>query len=120
MAAPNIVNVATITGKTVGIALTTDLTTNLLSNPTSSDKVYKVNTIIVSNIDGSNAADVTIDWYNGSVGYKLASTVQVPADSTLFVLSKDNAIYLEENSSIRGGASANGDLECIISYEEIS
>lgn len=120
MAAPNIVNVATITGKTTGAALGTTLTTSLLANSASSGKVFKINTIIVANVDGANAADATIEYYDGSTGYKLANTIAVPADSTLIVLSKDTAIYLQEGESIRGGASAASDLECVISYEEIS
>ena len=120
MAAPNIVNVATITGKTTGAALGTTLTTSLLANSASSGKVFKINTIIVANVDGANAADATIEYYDGSTGYKVANTIAVPADSTLIVLSKDTAIYLQEGESIRGGASAAGDLECVISYEEIS
>lgn len=120
MAAPNIVNVATITGKTTGAALGTTLTTSLLANSASSGKVFKINTIIVANVDGANAADATIEYYDGTTGYKLANTIAVPADSTLIVLSKDTAIYLQEGDSIRGGASAAGDLECVISYEEIS
>lgn len=120
MAAPNIVNVATITGITTGAALTTSLTTPLLSNSAASGKVFRINSILVSNVDGTNAADVTIDWYDGTTGFKLANTVAVPADTTLIVLGKDTPIYLEENTSIRGGASATGDLECVISYEEIS
>lgn len=120
MAAPNIVNVATITGKTTGAALTTTLTTSLLANSASSGKVFKINTIIVSNVDGTSAASVTIDHYDGSNAYKLASTISVPADSTMVLLDKSSAIYLEEGQSIRGGAGAASDLEVIISYEEIS
>jgi hypothetical protein len=120
MAAPNIVNVSTIIGKTTGAALTTTLTTTLLTNSSGSNKVFKINSIIVANVDGTNSADVTVDWYNGTTGYKLANTITVPADATLVVVGKDTPIYLEENTSIRGGASANGDLECVISYEEIS
>jgi hypothetical protein len=120
MAAPNIVNVNTITAKTTGAALGTTLTTSLLSNSASSGKVFKVNTIIVANVDGTNDATVTIDYYNGTTGYKLASTINVPADATVVVLDKNSALYLEEGDSIRGGASAASDLECVISYEEIS
>lgn len=120
MTAPNIVNVATITGKTTGAALGTTLTTSLLANSASSGKVFKINTVIVANVDGANAADATIEYYDGTTGYKLANTISVPADSTLIVLSKDTAIYLQEGESIRGGASAASDLECVISYEEIS
>ena len=62
---------------------------------------------------------MTISFHNGSTDYYLASTVSIPADSTLIVLGKDAPIYLEENQTIRGGASAAGDLDCIISYEEL-
>ena len=64
-------------------------------------------------------ADVTISWYNGATDFYLASTVAVPADTTLIVLGKDAPIFLEEGQSLRGGASANGDLDVIISYEEL-
>ena len=120
MAAPNIVNVSTITAKTTGATLDTTLTTSLLANSTSSGKVFKVNTILVSNVDGSNAADLTIEYYDGSNSYKLASTISVPAESTLVLIDKNSAFYLEEGVSIRGGASAANDLQVIISYEEIS
>ena len=119
MAAPNIVNVTSILGKTTAAALDTTLTTSLLANGSSSDKLLKLNSIIVANKDGTSAASVTISWYNGSTDFYLASTVNVPADSTLIVMGKDSPIYLEEGQSIRGGASANGDLDVIISYEEL-
>jgi len=120
MAAPNLVNVTTILGKTTGAALDTSTTTSLLANSSSSGKVYKINSIIVANVDGTSAADVTVSFYNGSTDYHLAKTVTVPADSTLIVLGKDSPIYLEENHSIRGGASANSDLEIVISYEDLT
>ena len=122
MAAPNIVNVSTITGITTGRALTTSLTTALVMNPASSGKVFKVNAIVVSNVDGSSAADASIEFYDASAtaATRIASTVTVPADSTLIVSDKNAAFYLEEGDIIRGGASANSDLECLISYEELS
>ena len=120
MAAPNILNASIITGKQYGAALDTSTTTSLLANAASSDDLYKINSIIVSNVDGSSAADVTVSWYNGSTDFHLAKTVTVPADSTLIVLGKDSPIYLEENHSIRGGASANSDLEIVISYEDLT
>ena len=119
MAAPNLVNVSSIYGKTMGAALSTTTTTSLLANASGSNKLLKINSIIVSNVDGSNAADATISWYNGTTDYRLARTVAVPADSTLVVIGKDPPIYLEENHSIRGGASAASDLEIVISYEEL-
>ena len=124
MANPNIVNVTTITGKTTYAALTTTLNTVLLANSAASGKVFKVNSIMVSNVDGSSAADVTIDINTSAGGsgtsYALASTIAVPADATLSVIDKTNSFYLEEDKSIIGGASAANDLEIVISYEEIN
>ena len=124
MAAPNIVNVSTITGKTTYAALDTTLTTVLLANSASSGKVFKINSIMVSNVDGTSAADVTIDINTAAAGsgtsYALANTISVPADATLSLIDKTNSFYLEEDKSILGGASADSDLEIVISYEEIS
>jgi hypothetical protein len=124
MANPNIVNVTDIRGKTTYAALTTTLTTVLLANAASSGKVLKINSIMVSNVDGTSAADVTIDINTAAAGsgtsYALANTISVPADATLSVIDKTNAFYLEEDKSILGGASANSDLEVVISYEEIN
>ena len=124
MANPNIVNVTSILGETTYAALTTTLTTVLLANAASSGKVYKVNSIMVANVDGTNAADVTVDINTAAAGsgtsYALANTIAVPADATLSVVDKTNSFYLEEDKSILGGASANSDLEIVISYEEIN
>ena len=124
MANPNIVSVNSIFGNTTGIALTTTLTTVLLANASSSGKVFKIESIMVANVDGTNAADVTIDWNTDAGGtgtsFALAATISVPADATLNLVDKNSSFYLMENQSIIGGASADSDLECIISYEEIS
>lgn len=119
MTAPNIVNVTTITGKTAVLKATTSATA-IVTNSAASNKVYKINSIIVANIDGTNSADITIDLYRASTSYALASTITVPADSTLIVLSKETPIYLEEDDVIRCTASATGDLDVTCSYEEIS
>ena len=124
MAAPNIVNVATITGKSATVALTTTSQTTLLSNAASSNAVYKVNMIQVANVDGTNACDVTIDLHSaasgGGTAYSLVATVSVPADASLIVLDKNTALYLEEDRSLTATAGTASDLEVIVSYEEIS
>lgn len=119
MAAPNIVNVTTIIGRTVGAALGTS-SADIVTNSSGSGKVFKINTIIVSNVDGTNNADVTVGFYNAdnTTNYRIATTVTVPADASLDVLSK--SIYLEEGDKITALASASGDLEIVVSYEEIS
>ena len=119
MAAPNIVNVTSIYGKTMGAALGTSANTDILTCP--SDKVLKINSIIVANVDGSDSATVTVHFYDNSASarYNLAHTITVPADSTLIVLGKDSPIYLEESDHIEAEASVASDLEMIISYEEL-
>jgi hypothetical protein len=123
MAAPNIVNVATITAKSLGAALGASSAV-ILANSASSGKVFKINNIVVTNIDGSAAADVTVEYNTAAAGsgtsYRIASTISVPADASLIVTDKTTSFYLEENTSIKGFASATGDLEIFISYEELS
>jgi hypothetical protein len=124
MAAPNIVNVATITGKTVVASLTTTNSTLVVENVAASGKVFKINSLIVSNVDGTNAADITINLFSedniGGTGTQIVSTVSVPADASLVVISKDTSIYLEEDRSIGATAGAANDLKVVCSYEEIS
>ena len=124
MAAPNIVNVTSILGKTDQYALTTTSQTTILSNAASSGNVLKVNMIQVANVDGTNACDITIDVHSaasgGGTAYSLVSTVSVPADASLIVLDKNTAIYLEEDMSITATAGTINDLEVVISYEQIT
>lgn len=117
MAAPNIVNVATITGKTAVQAVTTTATA-IVSNGAGSNQVLKINALYVSNVDGTNNAEITVDLFRSSVAYRIAFTVVVPADAVLDVISK--AIYLEEGDSLRLTANANSDLEAVCSYEIIA
>ena len=117
MAAPNIVNVTTITGKTAVQAVGTSATA-IVTNGASSGKVFKVNALYVSNVDGTDNAEVNIDIFRSSVAYHIVKTLVVPADATVDVISK--AIYLEEGDALRITANAASDLEAVCSYEEIS
>ena len=124
MAAPNIVSVTTITGKTAVVDLTSTSATAVVSNAASSGKVFKINSLIVSNVDGSSAADITISLYSeddiGGTATQIVSTVSVPADASLVVIDKSTGLYLEEDRSIGATASAASDLKVVCSYEEIS
>ena len=117
MAAPNIVTVATLTAKTAVQAVGTSPTA-IVTNAASSGKVIKINALYVSNVDGTDNAEINVDLYRSSTAYHIAKTVVVPADATLDVISK--AIYLEEGDSLRLTANAASDLEAVCSYEELS
>ena len=118
MANPNLVAVTTIYGKSVQGALTTTVTTDLVTCAT--DKLIKINSIIIANIDGTNAATVTMGIIkSGGSVVLFASTISVPADATLVLIDKNSGIYLEQGDILEGGASANSDLTYTISYEEL-
>lgn len=118
MAAPNIANPTTITGKSVGYAVTTSIAA-ALSNSAASGKAFRVTYISCANVDGVNAADITVTHYNGTTDSHIAKTIPVPADATQVLLSNGH-IWLEEGHSIRASASAASDLELLIAYEEFS
>jgi hypothetical protein len=124
MTAPNIVNVTTITGKSAVVDLTTTAATAVVSNAAASGKVFKINSLVVSNVDGTNAADITVSYYSeddiGGTATQIVSTISVPADSSLVVIDKNTSIYLEEDRSIGATASAANDLKVLVSFEEIS
>jgi len=117
MAAPNIVNVTTITGKTAVHAVTTSAN-SIITNSDASNQVYKVNSVYVSNVDGTNAAEVNIDVFRDSTAFHVVKTLIVPADATVDVLSK--SIYLEEGDALRIAANTTNRLEVVASYEEIT
>jgi hypothetical protein len=57
---------------------------------------------------------------DGTTDFYITKTIVVPADATQIISSKDTYFYLEEGDSIRALASAAGDLELVIGYEEIA
>lgn len=127
MANPNILNVTSIIGNTSSTLISTTanpFATALVNNAASSNKVYKINSIVVANVDGSAAADITISIFSqddlGGTATQLASTISVPADATLIVTDRTTSFYLLEDKSIGATASAANDLVVTISWEEIS
>ena len=125
MANPNIVSVSSILGGNAGFNLSNTLTATLIT--VDAEKLVKINRIPCANVDGSSSADLDlfIDGLgSGASGVTttgadatvyLAKTVAVPADTTLVVL--DTPIYLMEGDILKGGASANSDLDLFVSYE---
>jgi hypothetical protein len=127
MAAPNIVAVTTIRGKS-NVANITTVSSSVVVNPVNSGQVFKLNTIIVSNVDGTNSGNVTVELFKfgaqntstgtGNAVYSLANVVTVPAKSSLDIMSK--SLYLEEGDHLKAKADSNNRLHLITSFEEIS
>lgn len=121
MAAPNIVNITSIVGNTATLNVNT-VAANVIVNPADSSSVYKINTLMIANIDNANTYNATVSLLRGGINNFLAANVAVPYNSTLVILSKDTATYLAEGDaiSIRGGATSNGKLWATTSYEVLS
>jgi hypothetical protein len=124
MANPNIVNVTTILGKTSYLTPANTTSNVLLANPGSSNKIFKINMIMATNINGTNAVDTSISVNTNAAGsgssFPIASTIAVPADASLIVVDKSTALYLEEDKSITVTSGTSGQISYVISYEEIS
>lgn len=129
MAAPNIVNVATITGVTTwkaGISTLPGTPSVVVSNAASSGKVIKINSIVAVSVGSTTG--VTVKLYTEAAGagasVAIADTISVPENSSLAVISKETSLYLEEDKSIAvyrqdlGGQTGSIDVVC--SYEDIS
>lgn len=124
MANPNIVAVTAIYGNNSLTSLTTTNATSIINNAASSGKVYKVNSIVVANVDGTAAADITINIYSaaslGGTAYPIASTISVPADASLIITDKTTSFYLKEDQSVGATAGTASDLVVMASWEEIN
>ena len=127
MANPNIVSVATIGGGSLGFHLTTTASTALIT--VTAEYLIKINSILVANVDGTNAAtcDVRIVKLNvtplgitnidTSGTFYIAKTVNVPADDLLVLV--DKPFYLMETDVLQAKASAASDLDLFVSYDVI-
>ena len=124
MAAPNIVNISSMVGKTDTTSLTTTSATNILNNAASSNKVLRVTLVRAVNVDGSNAADISVSLYSaaslGGTQTELIQAKEVAINTNLDVITKDTPLYLEEDTSLGATASAANDIKMIVTYEEIS
>lgn len=117
MAAPNVVAVQTITGKSA-VQVVSNSATAIVSNSAGSGKVIKVNALYAANVDTSASQSLTVDLYRSSTAYRIAYGITIPLSASLDVLSK--SIYLEEGDSLRLTAGVASKIEAVASYEEIS
>ena len=124
MANPNLNTASTVVVNNAFVRLDNTSETQVVSNAASSGKAYLIDSVVVSNVDGTNACDITLNLYaaatNTGTATKLAHTITVPADATLVVVSKDFGVCLTEDESIYAQASAGGDLHVTAFWKELS
>ena len=136
MANPNIVEVTTINGRSMGYGLSTTNSimipqeTAIANTGVPAGHVYKINSITVSNISTGTTAWVSVWRSTGGVvgpygssstsGY-LAYQIDVPPKASISILGKSTSIYLNESHKIAASTNvALGTLQFSCSYEDIS
>jgi hypothetical protein len=124
MANPNLAAATSVYMANVQLALGSTAATQLISNAASSGKAYLIDSIVVANVDGVNAADISVVRFNSATNngtaFPICSTVVVPADASLIVVGTENKINLTENESIYVTASAANDLVVDCNWKELS
>ena len=101
-------------------SLTSTSVTDVYQAPSSSGAVSIVLSIMVSNVDGVNAADISIIKTDSSntEQSRLAHTIPVPSDTSLEVVA--NKVVLKAGEKLRAQASAANDLVVTVSALEIT
>lgn len=126
MSAPNLKSPTTITGNTVAVNIGNTSENIIKANAASSGKAIRITSLFVSNVDGTNNADITIKYHTAASGgaaatmYPICTTLAVPADSTVVLLTREQSVWLTEDTRISATASAANDLTVVCSYEEVS
>ena len=127
MAITNIVSVSSIYAGNAAWALTTGLTTTLLT--VAADVTLKINSITATNTHASTVTNLTLDingigtTVTGVTGTslatvaKIAAVLPVPGSDVLSVI--DRPIYLMEADVLRGGASV-ATCDLFICFEVIN
>lgn len=86
-----------------------------------SAKTAVVVSLRVTNVDGSASDSVTVEVIDsdGSTKALIASTILVPADSTLSITGQDKLVLETGDKIDITGVASSGDLEAFISVLEI-
>lgn len=123
MANPNILESLTVQGNN-GLVSGTTTAQTLINNPASSGKIYKINSIVATNVAGNVDVDATVNIYSeddlGGTAYTIAPAIPIPGLAALIIFDKTTAIYLKEDQSVGVISSANNDLVFSASWDEIS
>ena len=108
---------------TVNVALSGTSATSLLSNAAGSGRVLKVLSIVAANVDGTNAADISVSRYSaaalGGTAFPIASTISVPADASLIVSDTTTPVVLAANTSLGATAGTSNAIVMTVTYQEL-
>ena len=124
MAAPNIVNVTSIFGRTASLTPANTTANVLLANPADSNKVFKINLINAANTDASATVSCTVAVNSNATGTgtstPLVLAARVPSSTSLIVTDKSTSFYLQEDQSLVVTSSVASRFSFVVSYEDIA
>jgi hypothetical protein len=107
---------------TVNVDLSTTSDTSLLSNAASSGRVFKILSIVAANVDGTNAADISVSRYSaaalGGTAFPMALAISVPANASLIVSDATTPVVLAANTSLGATAGASDTITMTVTYQE--
>jgi len=118
MAAPNLISISTVIGKTRADWCTTSFVT-ILENGANTGQVIRINSLFVTNV-GLADAGAFVDLLRSGLSFYMSYNNLISTGSTTVLMGKDTGIYLEEGDSLRIRASASSTLQYMVSYELIS
>lgn len=117
MANPNLAGISGIFGKsTANTSIGTGLTTVLT---TATDRVYKINTLLLSNTDTTNTALVKATIDKAGQVVTIIDNVEVPFGSAFTAIDKSIPVYLEEGDKLQVSSNTGNEVHVLISYEDI-
>ena len=105
MAAPNIVSVTSIVPHTVSIT-PADTSRNALVTAPATGATHKINSILMTNIDGTTSYNATVELRlaDGTTYRALCYSLTVPAGGTVELMTTGTSLYLLD-TSVSGEAS---------------
>ena len=118
MAAPNIVNVVSIVGRSAAVVLS-DTATDIVANPAASGKVVRVTGLSVANT-AAVAVAMTVSFVDAATAVTAAKVKALPVPVNAAISVLDKPIYLKEGDKITGFGGAALVLQATVTYEEIS
>jgi hypothetical protein len=130
MANPNLINASSITGNTTYYTPSGTTAVVLLANAAASGVVNKIDNVVAANVTGS-AASATVSIYtngavaqgsapSGGTAYPIVYQVSVPGNSSVVVVDKSTAFYLQEGTCISVTSGTASAITYTVSYEAIS
>jgi hypothetical protein len=117
MANPNLGAISGIFGKNVAnINIGSSMTSVLTAQ---SNRVYKVNTVLISNISDTQETVIGADIDKGSVQVSLVENVTIPIGASFTAIDRQIPVYLEEGESIRVKCNTAANVHVLVSYEDM-